>query len=142
MPAVRQESALKSMTDIPVFDLGCKTILGYLDSAEIPASVLHDRDCFQLIAYDAPPPPLRPDDLPTAGGMVTMLTFAWHTWGSWRRPGDRYEERGRHVARVLEVDDASLLGKVKGFKWLAERHGDIVRDPVPAAIRGGTRVGR
>ena len=46
-----------------------------------------------------------------------------------------------HIAFVLEVDDPSLLGKVNGFKFFAERHGDIVREPVPAAVGGGTRVG-
>ena len=77
--------------------------------------------------------------MPMTAGTATLLTFTWHTRDSSRGPRDLYEERGRHRVFFLEVDNAELLGKVKGFKWFAERHGDIVHD-VPAAVRGGTRV--
>lgn len=120
------------MKDIPVFSTA-GVILGYLDSAAIPARALHGKEPFQLattyeITHFAIVEGPGGDPALAPGLACRLVAFNWQTKVSVRKPDDKYPARGRHAAFVLEVAlrDVELLGRVNDFKWFAERHGDIV----------------
>ena len=121
------------MSDIPVFTKE-NDILGYLDSAQIGPREFLNHESFRL--FTRPPLQLAAARMQFADTELTIsyVVFIWQTMSSQRAEDDIHADRGRHVAFVLQVPDLrehALLGKIKGFKWFAEQHGEQWRTAEP-----------
>jgi hypothetical protein len=114
------------MTDIPVFE--GDRIIGYLDSDEIPSDLLREHAPFRLVTREPIRMLCHNEPLP-ATTTVSYVTLRWDLVGSQRPAKALYADRGRYRAFVLVVDDGIAdLNNIKGFKWLAEYHGEQYPD--------------
>jgi hypothetical protein len=110
---------------IPVFIKDADVILGYLDQSNIPKQ---RSAYFQMMAVKPSASPAMPlsSEKAEIAALAYPITFSWIRFRNVRRCEDG--GRDSYIADVLRVEpeDVPWLDFLRGFKWFAEEHGELM----------------